>query len=318
MRLTHFNSMTSSVHPELTVKQIESILPQTQCKNCGYDGCLPYAEAILKGESINRCSPGGEKVIHSLASLLHQSPIPLHKACQPTTPPHTVIIREDECIGCTKCIQACPMDAIIGAAKQMHTVITKDCTGCDLCIAPCPTNCIDISPLTHQQAKTLLTPSRRERNRHLFKQRKIRQDATSLNKAILRSNKVRHDNDKDIPSTSMKRSNTQFILNALTAQKKKLQRQINSITTLDERSTLAKQLQLIEKKINSTKQQAQDPQLSKPKVTYKSKAIQQAKVRAKLKKISLQLASLEQSTHLFQTLTLEKQHIEASLQSMST
>jgi len=128
-------------------EQINAILPQTQCGQCGYPGCRPYAEAIAAGDSINKCPPGGEATIAALADLLDVEPLPLdaeHGVAKPRT---VAYIREAECIGCTKCIQACPVDAILGAAKHMHTVIVSECTGCDLCVAPCPVDCIDMLPV---------------------------------------------------------------------------------------------------------------------------------------------------------------------------
>lgn len=127
-------------------EQINALLPQTQCGQCGYPGCKPYAEAIAAGESINKCPPGGEATIQALAELLEVEPEPLD-AEEGEKPPMVAYIREDECIGCTKCIQACPMDAILGAARQMHTVIVSECTGCDLCVEPCPVDCIDMIPV---------------------------------------------------------------------------------------------------------------------------------------------------------------------------
>lgn len=125
--------------------EINNILPQTQCGQCGYPGCRPYAEAIANGEAINKCPPGGEAGVQALADLLDLEPLPLdaeHGEAKKVTT--VAFIREDECIGCTKCIQACPVDAILGAAKQMHTVIISECTGCDLCVEPCPVDCIDM------------------------------------------------------------------------------------------------------------------------------------------------------------------------------
>ncbi len=125
--------------------EINNILPQTQCGQCGYPGCRPYAEAIADGEDINKCPPGGEAGIQALADLLDVEPMPLDEEHgEEANTPAVAYIREDECIGCTKCIQACPVDAILGAAKQMHTVITSECTGCDLCVEPCPVDCIDM------------------------------------------------------------------------------------------------------------------------------------------------------------------------------
>lgn len=124
--------------------QICDLLPQTQCGQCGYPGCRPYAEAIASGERINRCPPGGESTIQALANLLDVEPLPLDEEVGVEKPKSVAVIREAECIGCTKCIQACPVDAILGAAKQMHTVIASECTGCDLCVEPCPVDCIDM------------------------------------------------------------------------------------------------------------------------------------------------------------------------------
>jgi electron transport complex protein RnfB len=129
------------------VDNIDEILPQTQCGQCGYPGCRPYAEAIAGGDKINKCPPGGEATIQALADLLDVEPEPLDAEHGEEKTRTVAIIREDECIGCTKCIQACPVDAILGAAKQMHTVIESECTGCDLCVEPCPVDCIDMVPV---------------------------------------------------------------------------------------------------------------------------------------------------------------------------
>ena len=126
------------------VDEINAILPQTQCGQCGYPGCRPYAEAIADGEEINRCPPGGQAGIEALAALLDVEVKPLDAV---ERPPSYAFIREDECIGCTKCIQACPVDAILGAAKHVHTVIRSECTGCDLCVEPCPVDCIEMRPI---------------------------------------------------------------------------------------------------------------------------------------------------------------------------
>ncbi|MDX1801385.1 MAG: electron transport complex subunit RsxB [Marinobacter sp.] len=126
------------------VDQIDSLLPQTQCGQCGFPGCRPYAESIAAGDAINRCPPGGEATIKALADLLDVEPQPLDAEHGVEQAQRVAVIREEECIGCTKCIQACPVDAILGAAKHMHTVIEQECTGCDLCVEPCPVDCIDM------------------------------------------------------------------------------------------------------------------------------------------------------------------------------
>ncbi|MEH6449131.1 MAG: electron transport complex subunit RsxB [Oleispira sp.] len=143
-----FAAVRFKVEGNPIVDQIDHLLPQTQCGQCSYPGCKPYAEAIANGEKINKCPPGGESTIIALADLLGVEPEPLdaeHGAEKDG--PMVAFIREDECIGCTKCIQACPIDAIMGAAKQMHTVIIDECTGCDLCVEPCPVDCIDMVPI---------------------------------------------------------------------------------------------------------------------------------------------------------------------------
>lgn len=134
---------------DILIERIDSILPQTQCRQCGFLGCMPYAEAIAAGSaSINQCPPGGEAGIQQLADLLGINPIPLNAANGVTKPKAAALIDEQDCIGCTLCIDACPVDAIVGAAKQMHTVIEAECTGCELCLAPCPVDCIRMTPPT--------------------------------------------------------------------------------------------------------------------------------------------------------------------------
>jgi len=128
------------------IEQIDNLLPQTQCGQCGFPGCRPYATAIAEGDAeINRCPPGGQATINHLADLLDVEPLELDaESGVEEEDTKVAYIIEDLCIGCTKCIQACPVDAILGAAKQMHTVITSECTGCDLCVEPCPVDCIEM------------------------------------------------------------------------------------------------------------------------------------------------------------------------------
>ena len=135
-----------------TPETIDSILPQTQCGLCGYGGCMPYAEAIVfEKAAINLCPPGGVDTLQVLAQLTQQDATPyLAEMSEKAKPKTLAVIREAECIGCTKCIQACPVDAILGSAKAMHTVISNECTGCELCVTPCPVDCIDIISFSNQ------------------------------------------------------------------------------------------------------------------------------------------------------------------------
>ena len=138
------------------VQLINAELPQTQCGHCSYPGCLPYARAIADGEAINKCAPGGNRTIRRLSKLLNEPSEPLdpaHGIPAPAPVPTLVAsIQEDECIGCTKCIAACPTDAIVGASRLMHTVLPGHCTGCDLCLVPCPVDCIDMVALPVEPA----------------------------------------------------------------------------------------------------------------------------------------------------------------------
>jgi electron transport complex protein RnfB len=144
------------------VDRIDLLLPQTQCGQCNFTGCRPYAQAIAAGQAeINQCPPGGEAGIRALAHLLGREPLPLNPENGIEKPAAVAVIDEEACIGCTLCIQACPVDAILGAMKQMHTVIAAECTGCELCIPPCPVDCIvmEVSP-------EMVTTGRRPRPDH--------------------------------------------------------------------------------------------------------------------------------------------------------
>ncbi|WLG99980.1 electron transport complex subunit RsxB [Pseudomonas beijingensis] len=167
------------------IQRIDALLPQTQCGKCGHPGCKPYAEGIAQGEPINKCPPGGRETIAALAELMNIPVLELDTS-RGAAPAQIAFIREAECIGCTKCIQACPVDAIVGAAKLMHTVLIDECTGCDLCVAPCPVDCIEMRPLptasvlpivgglafsaAEQQART----AKRNHARRRFEQRNAR------------------------------------------------------------------------------------------------------------------------------------------------
>lgn len=141
--LLGFAAVKFRVEGDPIVDKIDAVLPQTQCGQCSFAGCHPYAEAIAAGEAdINRCPPGGEAVILALADLLGVDPKPLDAEVGEEKQKEVAFIDEQTCIGCTLCIQACPVDAIVGAAKQMHTIIARECTGCEKCIEPCPVDCI--------------------------------------------------------------------------------------------------------------------------------------------------------------------------------
>jgi electron transport complex protein RnfB len=144
-----FAAVKFRVEGDPLTEKIDAILPQTQCGQCGYPGCKPYATAIAKGEAeINQCPPGGDEGIRKLADLLGREYKPLSAEHGIAKPKALAVIDEARCIGCTLCIQACPVDAIVGAAKQMHTVIAAQCTGCELCVPPCPVDCIAMVPVT--------------------------------------------------------------------------------------------------------------------------------------------------------------------------
>ncbi len=145
--LLGFAAIHFKVESDPIVDQLDALLPQTQCGQCGYPGCRPYAEAIANGDSINKCVPGGAQTIQNIADLMGVEPPSDDNALLMAPPKRVAFIHENLCIGCTKCIQACPVDAIIGAPKLMHTILRSECTGCDLCVDPCPTNCIEMIEL---------------------------------------------------------------------------------------------------------------------------------------------------------------------------
>ena len=153
-------------------RRIDALLPQTQCTKCGYDGCRPYAEAIAAGEAdINQCPPGGDEGVASLARLLDRAAKPLNPANGPYRPPQVALIDEATCIGCTKCIRACPVDAIVGASQRMHTVIASWCTGCELCLPPCPVDCIELVGVPR------LPPANLSRERHERRGKRLEREA---------------------------------------------------------------------------------------------------------------------------------------------
>jgi electron transport complex protein RnfB len=193
------NALLSIDRPMSLIQRIDALLPQTQCGKCGHPGCRPYAQGIAAGEPINRCPPGGSETIAALAALLDTPALPLDTQ-RGHAPAQVAYIREAECIGCTKCIQACPVDAILGAAKLMHTVLVDECTGCDLCVAPCPVDCIDLIPLERLAAAPIALvgglaataaqrdtrAARRDQARRRFEQRQQRLQREAQRKQALR------------------------------------------------------------------------------------------------------------------------------------
>ena len=172
-------SRTRGIEPR--TEALDALLPQTQCGQCGYAGCRPYAEAMAAGTAdINRCPPGGIDVIADLARLLGRTPTPLDTSCGETKAPAVAVIDESWCIGCTLCILACPVDAIAGAAKVMHTVIAADCTGCELCIPPCPVDCIQMVAVERPSDRlTRMARATQARKRYLARQKRSRAGITA-------------------------------------------------------------------------------------------------------------------------------------------
>jgi electron transport complex protein RnfB len=168
------------------IEKIDSLLPQTQCTRCGYQGCKPYAKALANNEAdINQCPPGGDETINTLATLLNKSVKPLNPKFGAYHPPHIAIIIEKNCIGCAKCLAVCPVDAILGASKMMHTVIADECTGCERCISPCPVDCI-VMEATEKKHNSLLAKQRYQaRQQRLISLKKEQQERTNKKKAAL-------------------------------------------------------------------------------------------------------------------------------------
>jgi len=144
--LLGYSAIRFRVEGDPVVEQLDSLLPQTQCGQCGYPGCRPYAEAVAKGEEeIDQCTPGGEATMRAMAELLGREPAAVEGEAERVK--QVALIDEQSCIGCTLCYQACPVDAIVGAARHLHTVLAKECTGCGLCVQPCPVECIAMEPV---------------------------------------------------------------------------------------------------------------------------------------------------------------------------
>jgi electron transport complex protein RnfB len=174
-----------------TADAIDALLPQTQCRRCGYAGCRPYAVALAEGSTeLNRCPPGGTATIAALAALLGRAPLPLDPACGVEEPARVARIDEALCIGCAKCLPACPVDAIVGAPKHMHTVIAAECTGCGLCLPPCPVDCIVmIEPVVPLAAPAWA------RSRHIARNARLARDAAEQEAALAAKAQALHRRD---------------------------------------------------------------------------------------------------------------------------
>ncbi len=183
--------------------RINDLLPQTQCTKCGYQGCLPYAQAIAHDQvPINRCPPGGEQGIAALSQLLGVPILPLDLSCGEHLPLQVARIDEQYCIGCTLCIQACPVDAILGANKFMHAILSEDCTGCGLCVAPCPVDCIEMVTLTPPRSWTAQDGAQ-ARGRYDKRQTRIAQASTdNIRAEAIALNEAQKKDDNKIPAST--------------------------------------------------------------------------------------------------------------------
>jgi electron transport complex protein RnfB len=179
-------------------EDIDTLLPQTQCTQCGFDGCMPYARAIAAGTAdINQCPPGGTAGMERLAALLGRAPQPLNPAKGAERVRALALIDEARCIGCTLCIQACPVDAIVGAAKLMHTVVAELCTGCELCLPPCPVDCIDLLPLPPAQSAWTQAMADAARGRYAFRTLRLAREQTERAERLAR--KAAEKRQQDLP-----------------------------------------------------------------------------------------------------------------------
>lgn len=203
----------------VSIAKIDALLPQTQCTKCGYKDCYDYATAISNGEKHNRCPPGGDAGIGKLSQLLNRPTLALDKNCGTYQSKKVAVIDEALCIGCTKCILACPVDAIIGAKQQMHTVIANDCTGCDLCVTPCPMDCIRMVDLEPRKQPENLTTEIKETQKNQYRTAHITRERRLKNNAIEEQKK----HQKNIQSPLNNIDKKAYIAEALRAFKAKKQ-----------------------------------------------------------------------------------------------
>ena len=196
---------------------IDRVLPQTQCTRCGYPACRPYAEAVAAGTAaINRCPPGGDAGIRTLAALTGRAYLPLDPSCGLEQPLRVALIDEARCIGCTLCIQACPVDAIAGGPKRMHTVIAALCTGCDLCVPPCPVDCIDMVPAAGADAQWTRERADAARERYLARNARLARDANERAERLAR----RAASLRDAPTRAAKQATIEAALERARARRR--------------------------------------------------------------------------------------------------
>lgn len=194
---------------------IDALLPQTQCGLCGYGGCRPYAQALAAGAAtVDRCPPGGVKTLYALAAVLGVDPKPYEAQVAATArPPATAMIHEEDCIGCTKCIQACPVDAIVGAAQWMHTIVGQECTGCGLCVEPCPVDCIELVKLPESVSGEQIYDANLARARYEAKQIRLLKTEQSRAQHYREKKRLSGRSNADLADKASKQA---YILEAMT------------------------------------------------------------------------------------------------------
>ena len=313
------------------IQRIDALLPQTQCGKCGHPGCKPYAEGIAKGEAINKCPPGGQETIAGLAQLLRLPVLELDTS-RGDAPAQVAYIREAECIGCTKCIQACPVDAIVGAAKLMHTVIVDECTGCDLCVAPCPVDCIEMRPLAdvvpivgdlasnddERRARDL----KRNRARRRFEQRNARlqrEEACKLAERLARAKRAAPmevapvDNTQAAQDAAIKQAKSSVAMSR--AQLHKSLKAFGHPPTFEQQS----QLIMLQRQFEASEQALAALEANSspqpPKTAAKSAEFKRAKIQLAMRRAALKKAQDQQAdAHEIATLKTALNAAEQTLQ----
>ncbi|AZE82567.1 Electron transport complex protein RnfB [Pseudomonas orientalis] len=308
------------------IQRIDALLPQTQCGKCGHPGCKPYAEGIADGEAINKCPPGGQETIAGLAQLLHVPVLALDTS-RGDAPAQIAYIREAECIGCTKCIQACPVDAIVGAAKLMHTVIIDECTGCDLCVAPCPVDCIEMRPLAevlpvvgglaHNDEERRERGIKRDRARRRFEQRNARlqrEQACKLAERLARAKRIapvtaaQADSHQAAQDAAIKRAKINVAMSR--AQLHKSLKAFGHPPTFEQQSqliVLQRQFEASEQALAALEVNSPSPPPATKSAELKRAKIQLAMRRAALKKAQDQQAGEQQLASLSAALNAAEQ-----------